>query len=579
MGTPSSRGPGRKAARPVDIGRLGSTGNAHIDTLHVHFGTAMKLDDLSLEKLLEIDPAGGILRFAGERTLLFDAVALGLLRAELIATFGVTAARSVLTRFGYAHGWRTAVNMKSALEWSDDREWRAAGGRLHTLQGLVRVEPVVRAPGEEAPFAEAIWRDSYEAEQHLLLAGRSDEPVCWTLTGFASGYLSHASGGEVYCIEDRCVGKGDAFCRMVGRPRGEWGDAITPHLQFFEKGCLDHALSQLAERLKKTEQQLRDRRRRLDETREGPGGMVAKSEAMRQVLEVARRVARVDSTVLLTGESGVGKERIARLIHDESERAGGPFVAVNCAAVTETLLESELFGHARGAFTGATADRIGLFEAATRGTLFLDEVAEVAPAMQAKLLRVLQEREVRRVGENRSRPVDVRILAATNRDLAEEVRERRFRQDLYYRLRVVELRIPPLRERPEDVLPLARRFLADAAARMGRRITGIEPRAADQIASHDWPGNVRELENAIEGAVALATGSRITVEDLPQEVRSALPRATPGSEVRPLETVERDYILAVLARNGGNRVRTAGDLGIGKATLHRKLKAWRISVG
>jgi DNA-binding NtrC family response regulator len=280
----------------------------------------------------------------------------------------------------------------------------------------------------------------------------------------------------------------------------------------------------------------------------------------------------VDSTVLITGESGVGKERVARLIHDESARSAGPFVAINCGAVPETLLESELFGHVRGAFTGATQDRPGLFEAAHGGTLLLDEIGEVPPAMQVKLLRVLQDREVRRVGENRSRPVNVRILAATNRDLAAEINAARFRQDLYYRLRVVEIRVPPLRERRDDVLPLARLFLQAAAERTGRRPSGFTPDAAQQLLRYAWPGNVRELENAIERATVLATTARIGVEDLPAEVgRAVADRVVPG-ETRTLAEVERDYILAVLRAEGGNRKKAAAALGIGEATLYRKLK-------
>jgi two-component system, NtrC family, response regulator HydG len=288
-------------------------------------------------------------------------------------------------------------------------------------------------------------------------------------------------------------------------------------------------------------------------------------------------VARVESTALITGESGAGKERLARLIHEESSRSGGPFVAVNCGAVAETLLESELFGHARGAFTGAERDRAGLFEAATGGTLFLDEIGEISAGMQVKLLRVLQEREVRRVGESRSRAVDVRVVAATNRNLAEDVASGRFRQDLYYRLRVIELRVPPLRERPEDILPLARVFLLETARRMGRKITGFTPRAAEQLLRHAWPGNVREVQNTVEHAVALSSGSRIEVEDLPDELRAALPRPRPTGAVRPLADVEREYILAAVEAAGGNRTRAAGDLGIGLATLKRKLKAYGLA--
>ncbi len=465
--------------------------------------------------------------------------------------------------------------MRAQFPWESEREWKIAGGRLHTLQGLVRVEPVQRRRTSQ-PFAEAVWHESYEAEQHLLHFGRADEPVCWTLTGFASGYLSYCNGKEIICVEERCVGKGDATCHMVGKPREEWGDAIAEELGYYRKQCLDAGLAKVTSALKEAEERLRRKRQQLDQQDDvdEPAGMVARSPEMQQVLELARRVAHVDSTVLITGESGVGKERVARFIHDESSRAARPFVAINCAAVTETLLESELFGHARGAFTGATTDRAGLFEAANGGTLFLDEIGEVPPAMQVKLLRVLQEREVRRVGENKSRAIDVRVLAATNRDLLAAVDSGQFRKDLYYRLRVVELRIPPLRERREDILPLARQFLAQAIEHARRKMCGISPKAADQLVRHDWPGNVRELENAIERAVALSVGTQITPEDLPEEVRVALPAVYAPGRVRTLEEVERDYILAALRSNGGNRTKTAQQLKIGIATLHRKIREY-----
>ena len=262
------------------------------------------------------------------------------------------------------------------------------------------------------------------------------------------------------------------------------------------------------------------------------------------------------------------------LIHDESARANGPFVAINCGAVPETLLESELFGHARGSFTGATQDRPGLFEAANGGTLLLDEIGEVPPAMQVKLLRVLQEREVRRVGENRGRPVNVRLLAATNRDLTEEIHAARFRQDLYYRLRVVEIKVPPLRERRDDVLPLARVFLDNTLRRTGRTVCSFTPEAAQRLVRYSWPGNVRELENAVERAVVLTTSERMDVGDLPDEIAVAATPATGPTGGRPLADVEREYILSVLDASGGNRAKAAAALGIGSATLYRKLKEY-----
>ncbi|GEL71862.1 sigma-54-dependent Fis family transcriptional regulator [Myxococcus virescens] len=533
--------------------------------------------ELDLSELLSFEPGGGLIHFGGQRVLLMDPVALGLLRKELIKLMGMTAARGTFTRLGYAHGWRTAEAMKGAVPWKDESLWRRAGGRLHTLQGQVRVEPVQRRADEgPEPFAEAQWHDSYEAEQHLLHLGQSDQPVCWSLTGFASGYMSYVNGKPIYGTELRCVGKGDAACHYVGRPAEEWSTECTEVLRLYETQCMEGMLAQVTEALRQAERKLRAKRQSLARAgvTEDPAGMVARSEAMQRIINLARRVAKVDSTVLVTGESGVGKERIARLIHDESGRAHKAFVAVNCAAVTESLLESELFGHARGAFTGATHDRAGLFEAAHGGTLFLDEVGEVPPSMQAKLLRVLQEREVRRVGENASRKVDVRLVAATNRDLAEEVRQGRFRQDLYYRLRVIELKIPPLRERRDDVLPLARLLLAEAAERLGRRVSGLSPDAADQLLRYAWPGNVRELSNAVERAVALCEGTRVEREDLPEEVRAAPPSLVPTGNPQRLEDMEKHYILAVLAQNGGNRARTAEQLDIGVATLYRKLKQY-----
>jgi two-component system, NtrC family, response regulator HydG len=537
----------------------------------------MRAADLDLRELLHLDPEGGVLRFGGQRALLFDAVALGILRRELIETIGVAGARGLLTRFGYAHGWRTAESMRHAFPWDDESEWRQAGGRLHTLQGLVRVEVPARAIGSgPAPFAESIWHESYEAEQHLLHLGQSDEVVCWTLTGFASGYLSYCNGREVYCIEDRCRGKGDAVCHIVGRFREDWGDAIAHDLPFYQKECLDTALEHVTSEIKRVEQRLRARKKELGRGAAAPdtSGIVAQSEGMKRVLDLARRVAKVDSTVLITGESGVGKERIARFIHDESMRTGQAFLAINCGAVPESLLESELFGHAKGAFTGASQDRPGLFEAAGGGTLFLDEIGEVPPAMQVKLLRALQEHEVRRVGENKNRKINVRIIAATNRDLLDEINAARFRQDLYYRLRVIELRVPPLRDRRDDVLPLARAFLAEAGARTGRKVVGFTPRAAHQLVRYGWPGNVRELENAIERAVVLSRGAHIDEDDLPEEVGLALPSAQTPAEVRPLEEVEREYILSAVRANGGNKSQAAEQLRIGPATLYRKLKRY-----
>jgi transcriptional regulator with PAS, ATPase and Fis domain len=419
------------------------------------------------------------------------------------------------------------------------------------------------------------WKVSYEAEQHLLHIGRAEFPVCWTLCGLASGYLSSSIDKEIYAVEDRCLGKGDPACHVLARTREDWGKEIDQHLPFFQNKGIDDSLKHVAEVLKRTERQLQDRSRRLARVAgasDDPTGIIARSETMSRVVEQAKRMAAVDSTVMISGESGAGKERIARLLHEQSARSAGPFIALNCGAVPESLLESELFGHVKGSFTGAGQDRAGLFEAANGGTLFLDEVGDIPPSMQVKLLRAFQEREIRRVGENRSRAIDVRIVTSTNRDLAEEVASKRFRKDLYYRLKVVEIAVPSLRDRREDILPLARLFLAEAALRMKRHVETLSPAAADQLLHYDWPGNVRELENAMERAVALARKSRVELDELPLEVRQAPPVQILPGRLRPLKEVEKHHILAALDSQGGNRARTAEALKIGIATLRRKLK-------
>ena len=529
-----------------------------------------------------MDPQGGIIRFAGQRALLLDAVAMGVLRQYLVENFGSVAARAVLTQFGFAHGWRMAEGLLDGVGWGDDDAWRRAGPHIHSLAGLFQCEPGIDDP--LSPEG-ATLLSSYEAEQHLLHLGRAESPVCWTICGLMSGYLSRTSGSEIFVFEDRCLAAGADACHILGRTRDAWGAERAAELTYYDaerlQDCLDVSLERVTRTLAAAEASLREHRRRLilvEPEFAEPDSIVAKSPQMKRVLDLARRVAKVDAPVLLTGDSGVGKERIARLLHDSSPRVAGPFVAVNCGAITETLLESELFGHRRGAFTGASADRPGLFEAANRGTLLLDEVGEITPRMQVKLLRVLQEHEVRRVGENHSRKVDVRIIAATNRSLGQCVADGTFREDLYYRLRVVELHVPSLRERRDDILPLARVLLAAAASRMDRPVSGLTPTAADQLLHHRWPGNVRELENAMERAVALAEGGRIEVDDLPPEVREGIgvPVIDP-QDVQPLREVEREYILAVLELNGGNQTRTAKQLGIGTATLFRRLKSYGLT--
>ncbi|VTP16150.1 Transcriptional regulatory protein ZraR [Phytobacter ursingii] len=302
-------------------------------------------------------------------------------------------------------------------------------------------------------------------------------------------------------------------------------------------------------------------------------GMVGDSPAMRALLNNIALVAPSDATVLIHGESGTGKELVARALHASSGRSHRPLITLNCAALNESLLESELFGHERGAFTGADKRREGRFVEADGGTLFLDEIGDISPLMQVRLLRAIQEREVQRVGSNQTLSVDVRLIAATHRQLAEEVSAGRFRQDLYYRLNVVTIDMPPLRQRREDIPPLARYFLQRYAERNRKTVLGFTPQAMDMLIHYEWPGNIRELENAVERAVVLLTGEYISERELPLAIAGTPVSGRPldGNLIQPLVDVEKEAILAALEKTGGNKTEAARQLGITRKTLLAKL--------
>ena len=318
------------------------------------------------------------------------------------------------------------------------------------------------------------------------------------------------------------------------------------------------------------------------------GNIIGRSAVMQEMFALIRRLSRSTASVLVTGASGTGKELVAKALHFNSPRRERPFVAINCAAIPDTLLESELFGYKRGAFTDARSDRAGLFVEADGGTMFLDEIAELSPALQAKLLRVLQEGEIRPLGAARSQKIDVRVVAATNKELEDRLANGSFREDLFYRLNVIHIHLPPLRDRAEDILPLAEHFLATAAGKAAKDIRAFHEAAKKVMLGYGWPGNVRELENVVERAVALTEGTLIRVEDLP---------ALPGMRVRAVEApdgeqdplaaaagrgltlaeLEREYIMRVLAAEGGNKTRAAQRLGLDRKTLYRKLEEYAAS--
>jgi DNA-binding NtrC family response regulator len=541
--------------------------------------------------LLDFRPDQGIIRLHEQRVVILSAAAMGLLRKELVDTLGIDTTRRLLLRFGFADGYHDAVNLRERSNWSSPIDGLRAGATLHTLEGIVRVE--VRQIDYDADSGrfeqEVAWYDSYEAEQHLHHYAKSPAPVCWSLAGYSSGFASACMGKEIYFREQSCLGQGANGCTAVGRDAESWGAEVDAIRADFQAAGVGEEMERLREAVGRRLKEL-DRRERLLERRERELNLlrervrrhaeakhfVAGSQAMRDVLELAARVAPLDTTVLVYGESGTGKEFIVRMIHEQSPRAAAPFVSINCAALTETLLESELFGHVRGAFTGATRDKAGLFEVAANGTIFLDEIGEVAPTVQAKLLRALQEREIRRVGAERTIKVNARVVAATNRDLRGAVDAGTFREDLYFRLAAFIITVPPLRDRREDVPPLVHHFLVRAAARMKKDVRSVSADAMSALMNYGWPGNVRELEHAVERAVILANNPSIRVRDLPPEITQRS-RARTGQDTLDLQEQQRLSIERALERFGGNRRKAADALKISTVTLWRKMKQYGLT--
>src|SRR5687767_2999750 len=547
--------------------------------------------DLHLAELLDFRPDQGIIRLHEQRVVILSAAAMGLLRKELIDTLGLETARRIAIRFGFADGYHDAVNLRERSTWTEPLDGVRAGARLQTLEGIVRAD--VRRLHHDASTGhfeeEVFWHDSYVAEQHVHHYGKASAPVCWSLVGYASGFVSACLGTEIYFRETACVGQGARHCVAIGRDAGSWGSDIESIRSDFHAANLGQEVERLREAVGARLKEL-DRRERLLERRERELNLlrerinrqaaakhfVARSQAMQDVLELAARVAPLDTTVLVYGESGTGKEFIVRLIHDQSPRAAAPFVSINCAALTETLLESELFGHVRGAFTGAVRDKAGLFEVAGSGTIFLDEIGEIAPTVQAKLLRALQEREIRRVGAERSIKVHARVVAATNRDLRAAVDAGTFREDLYFRLGACVITVSPLRYCREDIPPVVLNYLVRAASRMKKDVSSVSADAMTAMMNYGWPGNVRELEHAVERAVILANNPNLRVRDLPPEITQKA-RGRAGDDTLDLQEHERVMIEKALERFGGNRRKAAEALKISTVTLWRKMKQFGIA--
>jgi DNA-binding NtrC family response regulator len=461
------------------------------------------IDDRTLAKNVHFAPDSGHILLFDQRMLLMHGFSVAALRHELVERLGLERTRELFTRMGYQQGVEDARCLRET-EGGDLTRTLALGPRLREIEGFVRNQAVDRMQfnTDSGEFwGDYYWQSSWEAEAHLQHFGISGSPACWMMTGYASGFTTTMMGRPILWRELECVAMGHARCRVIGRPLEECEDSADD-LSFLR---IEDFVS--APR----------GRRAPGETAAAAGlpDLVGASAGFNAVAHLIRRVAPTDATVLLLGESGVGKERFSKTLHAIGPRAKGPFIGVNCAAIPAELVEAELFGVERGAFTGAHASRPGKFERAHGGTLFLDEISSLPMPAQGKLLRALQEGEIERVGDTRVRPVDVRIVAAANRDLRAEVAAGRFREDLFFRLNVFPIEIPPLRERREDIPLMLNVFVERYAKRFGKHLAGLTQRAAEALWAYDWPGNVRELENIVERAVILADdGGNLDVQHL-----------------------------------------------------------------
>lgn len=452
--------------------------------------------------LLRFAPDKGRIWVDTQRVMMVHHSTFASLRRELVDTLGFQNARGFMTRMGYSSGVRDAELAQKIKPHGAVAPLFSLGPQLRAIQGVTLMEPV-RIEADVATrqfYGEFIWAESFEADYHIAAYGLVGEPVCWIQTGYASGYASTLMARRILFQEVECRGMGAKNCRIIGKPLEEWED-VEEELRALQP-------EQFVNRFAARRPYGDGPSYRLGAV--GGGGrnkdveLVGASADFIATCHKLQKVSKTDATVLFLGETGVGKEMFARVLHQISGRSERPFVAVNCAAIPENLIEAELFGVEKGAYTGAQRSRPGRFERADGGTLFLDEVGTLNVAMQAKLLRAIQEGEIEAVGSSHVRSVDVRIVAATNVDLEEAVKKGEFRSDLLYRLYVFPIIIPPLRSRRDDVPLLMDYFLRKFTAQYGRRITGFTARAVDALYSYEYPGNIRELENIIERAVIMA---------------------------------------------------------------------------
>ena len=552
--------------------------------------------DADLRNLVRFSTEDGRIWLSSQRMLLLHSASLIALRREMMNTVGPAHTRRLLMRGGYASGERDALLARQIRPTGSLFDMFAIGPQLHRLEGAVRATPQVFDVDEEAGRmrCEVRWDHSWEAEAHQREWGPQSEPACWMLLGYASGFTSAFFRRRVLFKEVQCAACGHSHCLIEGRFEHEWPDG--------EQMARDYDPDSMLVRIDDLHSQVEALRTGLQPT-DQHGPLLGHSRAFQGALDLLQKAAPTQVTVLLTGETGVGKERFASAMHTMSPRAAKPFVAVNCAALPAELIESELFGAEKGAFTGATSARMGRFERANGGTLLLDELGELPLAAQAKLLRVLQSGEVERLGSVKPIKVDVRVIAATNVDLEKAVEEGTFRRDLLYRLNVYPIRIPALRERVDDIELLAMHLLQKFSALHGKPVAGLTDQAISALRSHQWPGNVRELENLMErGLILTAPGELIEVSSLfPQwsdggrttvdargfltstqdakagaeEPQSSSFYDAMQSQGLSLEALEDGLIQEAVQRAGGNLAAAARALGMTRPQLSYRLSRLR----
>ncbi len=465
-------------------------------------------DATDLARKVHFLPEQGKVWLDEQRGILQTLPALATQWHELVRTMGIPRARSVFMRSGYKNGQLDAeLAMKSRPDACITDQFMA-GPQLHMLRGMVEVKPITLEIDLDRKhfLMEIIWLNSYEVDIALEEYGPLDMPVCWSLLGYASGFSTTMVGFDILFKEVSCRGQGDEECRVIGKPVSLWEDASDYNV-FSNSDSLIDILYDLQSKASSSE--VGGLEKEVFST------LVGQSRVFKEMCALANKVATSRASVLLTGETGVGKELVARAIHEYSERSEKPFIAINCASIPHDLIEAELFGVEKGAYTGASHSRQGRFERANQGTIFLDEVIELSARAQATLLRVLQERELERVGGTEVRSIDVRVIAATNEDLDAAVKQGKFRADLFYRLNVFPLNVPPLRERHDDIPLLAKFFTEKYEALYATQTLGVSDKAMSLLLEYQWPGNIRELENVIERSVILTeTNQRISSKSL-----------------------------------------------------------------